>query len=702
MYLFEGLKESASVYLEPDQVELLKQAYQVARDAHEGQMRTSGEPYITHPVAVARILADMRLDHETLMAALLHDTIEDTPVTKEELAELFSESIAELVEGVSKLDKLKFRDKKEAQAENFRKMMMAMTQDIRVILIKLADRTHNMRTLGALRPDKRRRIARETLEIYAPIANRLGIHNIKIELEDLGFQAYYPMRYRVLKEVVKAARGNRKELIQSIEAAVHTRLEDTKIPGTVKGREKNLYSIYNKMRSKELQFQEVMDIYAFRVIVDSIDTCYRVMGAMHGLYKPRPGRFKDYIAIPKANGYQSLHTSLFGPHGVPVEIQIRTEDMDQMADKGVAAHWIYKKGSSAEQGTTTQVRARKWMQSLLELQQSASTSFEFVENFKTELFPEEIYVFTPEGRILELPVGATPVDFAYAVHTDVGNTCVGARVNRQAYPLSQPLISGQTVEIITAKGARPNAAWLNFVVTGKARAKIRQLLKSLKEEDAVILGKRLLNHALGETKLDMIAPEIIDKVVSETKHNTLEELLIDIGLGNAMSIVIAQRLKDDQAQIPHEHKESNMMPIRGAEGMLVTFANCCRPIPGDAVIAHVSPGKGLVVHMESCANIRGYQGEPDKYIPVQWDNAEGVEFQANLRVEIVNHQGALAKITSIVAAGGANIHNLSTEERDGRVFLINLRISVTDRVHLANVMRRIRVLPEVLRTSRNR
>ncbi|GIU20108.1 bifunctional GTP diphosphokinase/guanosine-3',5'-bis pyrophosphate 3'-pyrophosphohydrolase [Shewanella colwelliana] len=701
MYLFEGLKESASSYLEPAQVELLKQAYQVARDAHEGQMRTSGEPYITHPVAVARILADMRLDHETLMAALLHDTIEDTPVTKEELTELFSESIGELVEGVSKLDKLKFRDKKEAQAENFRKMMMAMTQDIRVILIKLADRTHNMRTLGALRPDKRRRIARETLEIYAPIANRLGIHNIKIELEDLGFQAYYPMRYRVLKEVVKAARGNRKELIQSIEAAVETRLEDTGLKGTVKGREKNLYSIYNKMRNKELQFQEVMDIYAFRVIVDSIDTCYRVMGAMHGLYKPRPGRFKDYIAIPKANGYQSLHTSLFGPHGVPVEIQIRTEDMDQMADKGVAAHWLYKGAGTQQQGTTTQVRARKWMQSLLELQQSASTSFEFVENFKTELFPEEIYVFTPEGRILELPVGATAVDFAYEVHTDVGNTCVGARVNRQAYPLSQPLISGQTIEIITAKGARPNAAWLNFVVTGKARSKIRQLLKSLKEDEAVVLGRRLLNHALGDVKLKDIAPEQVDKVVNDTKHKSLDALLADIGLGNAMSIVIAQRLKGDRVETP-EHKEANMMPIRGAEGMLVSFANCCRPIPGDAVIAHVSPGKGLVVHMESCANIRGYQGEPDKYIPVHWDNAEGVEFQANLRIEIVNHQGALAKITSIVAAEGSNIHNLSTEERDGRVFLINLRISVTDRIHLANVMRRIRVLPEVLRTSRNR
>ncbi|MCH4296308.1 bifunctional GTP diphosphokinase/guanosine-3',5'-bis pyrophosphate 3'-pyrophosphohydrolase [Shewanella sp. 3B26] len=700
MYLFEGLKESASAYLDSGQVALLKQAYQVARDAHEGQMRTSGEPYITHPVAVAKILADMRLDHETLMAALLHDTIEDTHVTKEDLAELFGDAVADLVEGVSKLDKLKFRDKKEAQAENFRKMMMAMTQDIRVILIKLADRTHNMRTLGALRPDKRRRIARETLEIYAPIANRLGIHNIKTELEDLGFQAYYPMRYRVLREVVKAARGNRKELIANIESAVATRLEDTGIPAKVKGREKNLYSIYNKMRGKELQFQEVMDIYAFRVIVDNIDTCYRVLGAMHGLYKPRPGRFKDYIAIPKANGYQSLHTSLFGPHGVPVEIQIRTEDMDQMADKGVAAHWVYKSGSDNSSSTTTQVRARKWMQSLLELQQSASTSFEFVENVKTELFPDEIYVFTPEGRILELPVGATAVDFAYEVHTDVGNTCVGARVNRQAYPLSQPLISGQTVEIITAKGAKPNAAWLNFVVTGKARAKIRQVLKNLKQDEAITLGKRLLNHALGETKLDSISAEQLERVIADTKHKDLDHLLTDIGLGNAMSIVIAQRLLGDT--VPESRGESHLMPIRGAEGMLVSFAKCCHPIPGDAVIAHVSPGKGLVVHMENCANIRGYQGEPDKYIPVQWDKVDGVEYQANLRVEIVNHQGALAKITSIIASEGSNIHNLSTEERDGRVYLINLRISVRDRIHLANVMRRIRVLPEVLRTSRNR
>lgn len=703
MYLFEGLREAATAYLAPEQVELLKQAYQIARDAHEGQMRTSGEPYITHPVAVAHILADMRLDHETLMAALLHDTIEDTHVTQEDLANLFGESVALLVEGVSKLDKLKFRDKKEAQAENFRKMMLAMTQDIRVILIKLADRTHNMRTLGALRPDKRRRIARETLEIYAPIANRLGIHNIKTELEDLGFQAYYPMRYRVLKEVVRTASGNRKELIQAIENAIRGRLEENHVGCKVKGREKNLYSIYNKMRTKEVKFEDVMDIYAFRVIVDTVDTCYRVLGIMHGLYKPRPLRFKDYIAIPKTNGYQSLHTSLIGPRGLPVEVQIRTEDMDQMADKGVAAHWMYKSGDAASGTTTSQVRARKWMQSLMELQQSASSSFEFVENVKTELFPDEIYVFTPDGRILELPVGATPVDFAYEVHTDVGNTCVGARVNRQAYPLSQPLISGQTVEIITAKGAKPNAAWLNFVVTGKARAKIRQVLKFLKQDEAIALGKRLLNHALGDTKLESFTEAQIAKVVKDTKHNNFNELLTDIGLGNAMGLLIAQRLKGESID-PNRGGEddSKLMPIRGAEGMLVTFGNCCRPIPGDAVVAYVSPGKGLVVHMENCANIRGYQSEPDKYIPVQWDAVEGAEYQANLRIEIVNHQGALAKITSIIAAEGSNISNISTEERDGRVYLIHLRITVRDRVHLANVMRRIRVLPEVLRTSRNR
>ncbi|TKB47975.1 bifunctional GTP diphosphokinase/guanosine-3',5'-bis pyrophosphate 3'-pyrophosphohydrolase [Ferrimonas sediminicola] len=698
MYLFESLRELASSYLDPEQVENLTRAYITARDAHDGQTRSSGEPYITHPVAVTRILADMRLDYETLAAALMHDVIEDTELTKEDLAEQFGPSVAELVEGVSKLDKLKFRDKKEAQAENFRKMVLAMVQDIRVILIKLADRTHNMRTLGSLRPDKRRRIARETLEIYAPIANRLGIHNIKNELEDLGFSALYPMRHRVLREVLQAASGNRKAIMNSIREAIIGRLDDVTIDGEVYGREKNLYSIYNKMVNKELQFQEVMDIYAFRVIVKDIDTCYRVLGAMHTLYKPRLDRFKDYIAIPKANGYQSLHTSLYGPHGVPVEVQIRTEDMDQMADKGVAAHWLYKDDAEAN-ATTAQVRARKWMQSLLELQQSAGNSFEFIENVKTDLFPDEIYVFTPTGKILELPLGATPVDFAYAVHTDVGNGAVGAKVNRHAYPLSQPLKSGQTVEIITAPGARPNAAWLNFVVTAKARAKIRHVLKNLQDRDATALGKRLLNHALGDLTLEDISAERIDQVVAEYRHNSFNSLLADIGLGNAMSLVVAQKLRGELESTEGRDK----LPIRGAEGVLLSFAKCCRPIPGDDIVAHVSPGKGLVVHIDNCSNIRrAREVEAEKFLNVEWDQDNREEYLTGLRMDIINHQGILAKLTSIIAACDANIHNLNTEEREGRVYTITLTLTVKNRVHLANVMRKLRVQPEVLKVMRSR
>ncbi|MDI8796705.1 bifunctional GTP diphosphokinase/guanosine-3',5'-bis pyrophosphate 3'-pyrophosphohydrolase, partial [Salmonella enterica subsp. enterica serovar Montevideo] len=564
MYLFESLNQLIQNYLPEDQIKRLRQAYLVARDAHEGQTRSSGEPYITHPVAVACILAEMKLDYETLMAALLHDVIEDTPATYQDMEQLFGKSVAELVEGVSKLDKLKFRDKKEAQAENFRKMIMAMVQDIRVILIKLADRTHNMRTLGSLRPDKRRRIARETLEIYSPLAHRLGIHHIKTELEELGFEALYPNRYRVIKEVVKAARGNRKEMIQKILSEIEGRLQEAGIPCRVSGREKHLYSIYCKMVLKEQRFHSIMDIYAFRVIVHDSDTCYRVLGQMHSLYKPRPGRVKDYIAIPKANGYQSLHTSMIGPHGVPVEVQIRTEDMDQMAEMGVAAHWAYKE--HGETSTTAQIRAQRWMQSLLELQQSAGSSFEFIESVKSDLFPDEIYVFTPEGRIVELPAGATPVDFAYAVHTDIGHACVGARVDRQPYPLSQPLSSGQTVEIITAPGARPNAAWLNFVVSSKARAKIRQLLKNLKRDDSVSLGRRLLNHALGGSrKLAEIPQENIQRELDRMKLATLDDLLAEIGLGNAMSVVVAKNLQQGEAVVPTVAQSNHgHLPIKGA------------------------------------------------------------------------------------------------------------------------------------------
>ncbi|MFM2481480.1 bifunctional GTP diphosphokinase/guanosine-3',5'-bis pyrophosphate 3'-pyrophosphohydrolase [Celerinatantimonas sp. YJH-8] len=700
MYLFESLKEVASQYLDEEQIELLTRAYIVARDAHEGQFRSSGEPYITHPLAVSRILAEMQMDHETLAAALLHDVIEDTPVSYETLAEQFGKNIADLVEGVSKLDKLKFRDKKEAQAENFRKMMMAMVQDIRVILIKLTDRTHNMRTLGALRPDKRRRIARETLEIYAPIANRLGIHSIKNELEELGFEALHPMRRRVLQKAVKNARGNRKELINNIMDEISGRLHDAGIKARVTGREKHLYSIYQKMVKKELQFHEVMDLYAFRVIVDDIDTCYRVLGQMHTLFKPRPGRFKDYVAIPKANGYQSLHTTLVGPQGAPVEVQIRTEQMDQMADKGVAAHWSYK--THEPSGSTAQVRAQRWMQSLIELQQSAGNSFEFIENVKTDLFPDEIYVFTPRGKILEIPAGATPVDFAYAVHTDIGHSCVGARVNRQPYPLSRALSNGQTVEIITAPGARPNAAWLNFVVTGKARGKIRQFLKTQEVQDSVALGKRLLNHALGGHSLNDIKEDDLNRVLTETKCADLDALLAEIGLGNVMSLVIARRLLGEDETIMPGRRAS--MPIRGADGVMITYANCCRPIPGDPIVGHISPGKGLVVHLESCRNIYGYQKEPDRYMTLRWaDDADKLaDYKTELRIDVVNHQGVLASLTNVVASTGANIHNIVTEEKEGRVYTIDLMITTQSRIHLAGIMRKIKAMPEVLRVIRNR
>ena len=683
-------------------VELVQKAYVVAREAHEGQTRSSGEPYITHPVEVSQILASMHLDHETLMAALMHDVIEDTNFSQQDLAEIFGDTVAELVEGVSKLDKLSFKDKKEFQAENYRKMIMAMTQDIRVILIKLADRTHNMRTLGSLRPDKRRRIARETLEIYAPIANRLGIHDIKNELEDLGFQALYPMRHRALKSEVAKARGNRKEVISNIQNEIEMRLEQSGIKATVSGREKHIYSIYKKMLNKELLFNEVMDIYAFRIAVESMDICYRVLGVAHNLYKPIETRFKDYIAVPKTNGYQSLHTSLVGPHGIPVEIQIRTHDMDHMADKGVAAHWMYKKANDGGAGSTAQQRARQWMQSLLELQQSAGSSFEFVENVKTELFPEEIYVFTPDGRIIELPMGATAVDFAYAVHTDVGHTCVGARVNRKPYPLSKPIDTGQTIEIITSSGAHPNATWLNFIVTGKARLGVRNYLKSQHHEEALLLGRRLLDSALGESKLDSIAQENIDRVLKEHELTTVQALLVEIGSGNLMSMLIAKRLlQNEDSDVANIAKQAKATII-GTEGMLVNYSKCCRPVPGDAITAHISQGKGLTVHRQECKNIRGWENDRSKYLVVKWDDNPEKEYIAALRVEIINHQGALAKLTNVVATTQANIVEIATDEKESNLYVIDLGITVKNRIHVANIMRRIRVMPDVQKVYRKK
>ena len=704
MYLFEGLNHIIQEYLPPEQVELVKRAFVIARDAHEGQSRSSGEPYITHPVAVASIIAGMRLDHEAVMAALLHDVIEDTPYTEEQLKGEFGASVAEIVEGVSKLDKLKFRTRQEAEVANFRKMILAMTKDIRVVLIKLADRTHNMRTLSALRPDKRRRIAKETLEIYAPLAHRLGIEHIKNELEDLGFEAMHPQRYAVLRKVVQIARGNRKDMIERISAEIKGRLEDVGIQARVFGREKHLYAIYQKMRLKDQQFHSIMDIYAFRTVVNNVDTCYRVLGQMHSLYKPRPGRVKDYIAVPKANGYQSLHTSMIGPHGVPVEVQIRTEEMDQMAEMGVAAHWAYKQGGKND-STPAQIRAQRWLQSLVELQQSAGNSFEFIESVKSEFFPKEIYVFTPKGRIVELPKGATPVDFAYAVHTDVGKNCVAANVDRKPYPLSQALESGQTVDILTSPNARPNVAWLNFVVTAKARSSIRHALKDLRRDEAIESGRRQLAHALSPLKLEELNLEFTQNVLTDLKLASLNDLFMEIGLGNQMSTVIAHRLLGESIEIDTDgNPDNNATPleIKGNGGLLTTVAQCCHPVPGDPIIAYASPGKGLVIHHELCSNLKNRKDDPKHYMSVDWEKSDTqIEFETELRIEMINQQGTLPHLMSTISSMDSNIQSIWTEEQEGRLYQIIVLLTVKDIKHLANIIRKIKQMPELIHIERN-
>ncbi len=696
----DALCAELHAYLDPAQVGEVREAYRLAAEAHAGQRRLSGEPYIHHPVEVARILATLRLDHRSIMAALLHDVIEDTGIGKEALAERFGEEVAELVDGVSKLTQIRFRSQAEAQAENFRKMMLAMTRDLRVILIKLADRLHNMRTLGAMPPEKRRRIARETLEIYAPIANRLGMNRLRIELEDLGFAALHPLRHRVLREAVRRARGNRKEIVARIETALKRRLRQEGLPGRVVGREKHLYGIYQKMRTKGVSFSEIMDVYAFRIIVDSVDTCYRVLGAVHGLYKPVPGRFKDYIAIPKANGYQSLHTTLFGPYGVPIEIQIRTEDMHRVAEQGVAAHWLYKTGD--KRGAAAHARAREWLRDLLEMQKSAGDSLEFLENVKIDLFPDEVYVFTPAGDIMELPRGATAVDFAYAVHTDVGNTCVACRIDRRLMPLSTRLLNGQTVEIITAPGARPNPAWLDFVVTGKARANIRHHLKNLRREEAVQLGRRLLDRALGAwgTDLEALPRERVEAALASLKVESLEALLEDIGLGNRPAAIVARRLLPEEAAGDEAGRPAGALAIRGTEGMVVSFARCCRPIPGDAILGFVTAGRGIVVHRESCKNVAEFRKHPERWVEVRWAERVEGEFAAEVRVDVANQRGVLATIASAIAEMGSNIENVDMEERDGLTTTLSFVLMVRDRRHLARIIRRIRRIQLVMRISR--
>ncbi|MGC3874466.1 bifunctional GTP diphosphokinase/guanosine-3',5'-bis pyrophosphate 3'-pyrophosphohydrolase [Halomonas sp. GXIMD04776] len=705
MFTIDDLADRLGGYLPLDEIQQVKRAFYYAEQAHDGQHRRSGEPYVTHPLAVSNILANMHMDHQSLMAAMLHDVIEDTGISKTALANQFGEPVAELVDGVSKLTQITFEDKAVAQAENFQKMVMAMSQDIRVIIVKLADRLHNMRTLGALRPDKKRRIARETLEIYARIAGRLGINTIRIELEDLSFQALYPMRAERIKRAVSKARGNRRTMIRQVQTTLQNCLDDDDLHGTVIGRQKHLLSIYRKMRDQRKPFAEIMDVFGFRIITDNVDSCYRILGAVHNLYKPVPGRFKDYIAIPKANGYQSLHTTLFGANGIPIEVQIRTREMEAMANNGIAAHWLYKAGQTEHPiALGSHARAREWVRGLLEMQRQAGDSLEFIEHVKNDLFPDDVYIFTPRGDIMELPQGATVVDFAYTVHTDIGNSCIACRIDRHLAPLSTRLESGQTVEIITAPGARPSLAWLNFVVTAKARSAIRHALKNQQRSESIQLGQRLLNRALADyaTSLEDLADEPVLRLLSELDMAHIDDLLESIGLGTRMAHTVARRLVDGERQeIAHAVTGlEGPVTINGTEGMVISFARCCHPLPGDSVIGHLSVGKGIVVHRSACRNIIELRNEPDKLLTLEWSPDISGDFPVALRIAMESRRGLVAELASLVTDADANIERVGIEERDARLSLVNLTLAVRDRVHLARIIKRIRNLHNVDKVTR--
>ncbi len=705
-FLISDLCDLVGTYMERDQVKDVYRAYLFGAQAHEGQHRASGEPYIYHPVAVARILAQMHMDVKSIVASILHDVLEDTPATRKLISREFGEDVAHLVDGVSKLTHIKFKNKYEQQAENIQKVLLAMAQDIRVMLIKLADRLHNMRTLDSLSPEKRRRIAQETFDIYIPIANRLGIYTMRHELEDLSFRAMYPLRYRILEHAVNKASGHRKEVINKIDAGLVARLEELGIKAEVRSRKKNLYSLYNKMRIKHLSFDKVFDVYALRVIVDTVDECYRVLGIAHNLFKPIPGRFKDYIAIPKSNGYQALHTAMYGPHGIPMELQIRTADMDKFAESGIAAHWLYK--SPDETGLTgAHARARDWLTGILEMQQTAGNSLEFLENVKVDLFHDEVYVYTPEGDIVKLPRNATPVDFAYYVHTDIGNTCVAAKLDHSFAPLNTPLYSGQTVEIITSPTARPNPAWLNYVVTAKARSNIRSYLKNMQADEAVSQGRRLLERCLKGLglRLDDVPQSSIDEALNEYGFSTMNELLEDVGMGNRPPSLVVRKLVPERipygdSEETREMKTQAPLAIHGTEGMVVSYGKCCHPIPGDQVIGVLSKGRGIVVHREGCRNLDQTRTQTDKYIDVQWSSDAVGVFVCEVRLDVSNKPGVLARTATVLSEEGANIQNVEIEDRDGINMSIVYLIEVKDRIHLASIMRRLRKVPNVLRIAR--
>jgi guanosine-3',5'-bis(diphosphate) 3'-pyrophosphohydrolase len=699
----DKLAKLVTSYLPEEQVQPIVAAHAYAETQHSNQTRLTGHPYITHPLAVANILAGIRMDAETIVAALLHDVIEDTGVTKAVLIKRFGSSVGEIVDGVSKLENI-LGTRAEAQAENFQKMALAMAKDIRVIMVKLADRMHNMRTVGVMSAEQRKRIARETLDFYAPIANRLGIHTMKVEFEELGFEALYPLRADRIGAAVQAARGHRKELMEELRKSIAGRLEQEDVKAQVEGREKHLYSIYRKMRAQRKSFSEIMDVFGFRIVVDEVDDCYRVLGVVHNLYKPVAGRFKDYIAIPKANGYQSLHTTLFGMHGVPIEVQIRTSHMEEIAANGIAGHWLYKSADPAYQ--SSQQRARQWVRDLLDLQQRAGNPMEFIESLKIDLFPDEVYVFTPRGDIMELPRGACAVDFAYAVHTDIGNQCVACRIDRNLAPLSQQLQSGQRVEIINSDGATPNPDWLTFVVSSKARTGIRAALKDQKESQSVAFGRQLLNRSLATANRNIKDLDFrrLRRVFTEFGVKRLDEMLAAIGSGSLMSYVVAQRLLEadnpDFQGVPVE--SGGPVAVRGGEGLVITYGRCCGPVPGDAIVGHMTPGKGFVVHVETCPNmaeIRRRSGARE-IIPAYWAATRDSEFLTTLRIEVNRKKGIIAELANAVSLADAGVENIHVEERNAELTSVIVRLSVHDRSHLARIIRRLRNVPSVLSINR--
>ena len=700
--MLQGLTDKLSSYLDPKEVDRIKRAYVFSEKCHVGQMRQSGDPYITHPLAVANILADMRMDPESLMAGLLHDVIEDTGVTKGQISRRFGRTVAELVDGVSKLGEIESASRAEQQAESFQKMTLAMSRDIRVMLVKLADRLHNMRTLGVLSPEKRRRIARETIDIYAPIAQRLGINDIRLEFEDLGFAAMYPLRHRRLREALKASRKNRKEVVTEIHQAIEMRLERESVNVVVKGREKHLWSIYLKMREKKKSFRDIMDVFAFRLVVDNVDDCYRALGIVHNIYKPVPGEFKDYIAIPKANGYQSLHTLLVGMHGVIIEVQIRTREMDAMANFGIAAHWEYK--SATKSTEVNRRRAARWVQGLLEMQQKAGDSLEFLEHVKADLFPDEVYVFTPKGKIIELPTGATPIDFAYSVHTGLGDRCIACHIDGQLTPLSEPLQSGQKIDIVSAPGAQPNPNWLNFVVTAKARSAIRHFLKNQQHEESVDLGKRLLDQALGNlgTSYKQLKKSQIKRLLKETGASTFEFVLQQIGLGNSFPFAVANlMILPSKRKVSDDNKNRNLpVVIDSSQGLVLQYGRCCHPIPGDPILGHMTPGKGLVIHLESCRNLKEIRLNPEKCMSLVWSSVIKGEFAVELKAEVTPERGFIAALASRMTEEDATIEHISVNEKDAFTSIVDVVLTVRDRIHLADIMRRARSLKSVRRIYR--